>query len=284
MPAMTPAPFHHSRVLASPWQGVHAVVVESGRSFTKHFHASYGIGLLEHGAHRSASGRGEVDAYAGDVLACNPGEVHDGRPLGGVPSRRWRMLHLAPQALSCVTGQGDSSPDFTFEQAAFQDPPLRAALNGLLDWLDHRTSTYLLPEVELLRGEEYLVTVCHRMRLHQRPSALPNVDHPLARVCERLADIATPAPGLAELAALAGLGKYQLLRRFVRVYGVPPHAWLLQRRVEHAQRLIREGHPLSDAASVAGFADQSHMTRVFSRQFGFTPGDWQRAAAPRRPQ
>ena len=39
----------------------------------------------------------------------------------------------------------------------------------------------------------------------------------------------------------------------------------------------------SQAALAAGFADQSHMNRIFMRQFGFTPGAWQRAMAPRGP-
>jgi len=41
--------------------------------------------------------------------------------------------------------------------------------------------------------------------------------------------------------------------------------------------LIREGSTLASAAAAGGFADQSHMTRVFSRQYGFTPGAWQKA-------
>jgi AraC-like DNA-binding protein len=41
--------------------------------------------------------------------------------------------------------------------------------------------------------------------------------------------------------------------------------------------LIREGSSLRDAAAASGFADQSHMTRVFARHFGFTPGAWRRA-------
>jgi AraC-like DNA-binding protein len=59
---------------------------------------------------------------------------------------------------------------------------------------------------------------------------------------------------------------------------VPPHAWLLQRRAEKARGLIRNGSSLAAAAASCGFADQSHMTRVFVRQFGFTPGAWKRSA------
>jgi AraC-like DNA-binding protein len=40
---------------------------------------------------------------------------------------------------------------------------------------------------------------------------------------------------------------------------------------------------LAHAAAAAGFADQSHMTRIFTRQFGFTPGAWQQAVAAKRP-
>ena len=77
---------------------------------------------------------------------------------------------------------------------------------------------------------------------------------------------------------MAGLSKYQVLRRFEQAYGVPPHAWLLQQRGERARGLFRNGSSLAEAAASSGFADQSHMTRLFVRQFGFTPGAWQKAS------
>ena len=59
---------------------------------------------------------------------------------------------------------------------------------------------------------------------------------------------------------------------------------LLQQRAERARRCIRAGDTLAAAALASGFADQSHMTRVFARQCGFTPGAWQRAATAGRLQ
>jgi hypothetical protein len=50
------------------------------------------------------------------------------------------------------------------------------------------------------------------------------------------------------------------------------------------RRLIRDGSSLSLAAASAGFADQSHMTRIFVRHLGFTPGAWKRAVARTGPQ
>jgi AraC-like DNA-binding protein len=76
---------------------------------------------------------------------------------------------------------------------------------------------------------------------------------------------------------MAGLSKFQLLRRFEKAFGLTPHAWLLQQRAERARGLIRSGAGLAQVAAACGFADQSHMTRLFARQFGFTPGAWQQA-------
>ncbi len=76
---------------------------------------------------------------------------------------------------------------------------------------------------------------------------------------------------------MCGLSRYQFLRRFKAVYGLPPHAGLLQQRTEKARQLIRGGARLASAASDYGFADQSHMHRHFVRQFGYTPRAWQQA-------
>src|SRR2546425_10628468 len=100
----------------------------------------------------------------------------------------------------------------------------------------------------------------------------------LQQVRERLADDSARVPRLADLARITGLSRYQVLRRFERAYGLPPHAWLLRRRAERARVLIRDGYSLSAAAAATGFSDQSHMTRVFARQFGVTHGMWRPAA------
>jgi AraC-like DNA-binding protein len=96
----------------------------------------------------------------------------------------------------------------------------------------------------------------------------------------RLLDDAPARPvTLAELAALSGVSRFQLLRGFVREVGITPHAYLVQRRVRLARRLLARGLPLAEAAIEAGFCDQSHMTRAFVRQLGVTPGRYRAALA-----
>ena len=68
------------------------------------------------------------------------------------------------------------------------------------------------------------------------------------------------------------------LARVPRTMGVAPHNWLLTRRVEVAKEKLRDDRlSLSDVALACGFTDQSHLTRVFTRMVGVSPGAWRRA-------
>ncbi|HJV62730.1 MAG TPA: AraC family transcriptional regulator [Albitalea sp.] len=268
-------PLHRCRVSATAWAGVHGTWIDSARHYGRHWHDTFGFGLIEHGAQRSASGRGEVEALAGDVITTNPGEVHDGRPIGG-PTRRWRMLYLEPAVMASMASTASGGP-LEFARPVIHDRTLPAALRGLWNALD-RWETRPQP-AETLACEEALVRACSLLASHSTARAPSEPPADLRAVRERLADDLLHPPTLAELATLAGLSRYQLLRRFEKQHGLPPHAWLLQRRIERARQLIGAGVTLAEASSASGFADQSHMTRRFVRQFGYTPGAWQRAMA-----
>lgn len=237
--------------------------------------------MLEHGAHRSASGRGNVDAYAGDLITTNPGEVHDGRPIGG-PSRRWRMIYLDIDVVASMRADvGASTTDVQLTRPVIRDATLRRALHRLFRRLDAWSAASQTDAAAALACEEALVHTCALLlERHGDARATPEADDAdVRRVRDRLAGDLLAPPTLSELATMAGLSKYQLLRRFERSYGVPPHAWLMQQRTERARTLIRNGTSLAQAATLCGFSDQSHMARLFVRQFGFTPGVWQRATA-----
>ena len=76
----------------------------------------------------------------------------------------------------------------------------------------------------------------------------------------------------AGLAALVGLSENHFARAFKASLGIPPHAYVVQRRLLHAKRLILETDlPLSQVALESGMADQAHLSRRFRRCFGSTP-------------
>ena len=96
----------------------------------------------------------------------------------------------------------------------------------------------------------------------------------IAQIRERIDDDPASPHALSELARQAGLSRFQTVRAFSRMTGLTPHAYVIQRRLDAARRLIRSGHSLANAAAEAGFADQSHMHRIFTARHGFTPGTY----------
>ena len=99
--------------------------------------------------------------------------------------------------------------------------------------------------------------------------------HPAAlkRVVERIRSTPADPPGLAELAALAGLGVSAFLRGFRGSIGATPAAFSRRVRTEQARGLVEATDmPLSEVALHTGFHSASHLARVFTAQFGHPPG------------
>jgi AraC family transcriptional regulator len=86
------------------------------------------------------------------------------------------------------------------------------------------------------------------------------------RVISRLLDDLHGDSSLAELAALCGLSRSYFVRAFKHTTGMSPHRWLLTHRAMRAKDLLRGTRmPIAEIAVACGFADQSHLTRVFRR-------------------
>jgi AraC family transcriptional regulator len=78
---------------------------------------------------------------------------------------------------------------------------------------------------------------------------------------------------LSELAREAGVSVSHFIRSFRQSTGKTPYQFLLHRRVERAQILMRDHRTsLTEVGLASGFADQHHLARVFRRIAGVTPG------------
>lgn len=248
--------------------GLEAFTFESDRCFPRHSHDQFGIGVVLAGAQRSWSGVGHVEASAGDVISVNPGEMHDGSPIGAA-ARRWRMIYFEPEALARLFA-GEASGSLEFETPCSRDRTLAARVNSLF--------AALLREGSGMALEEALFRSAFRMLVRTRePERLGVNAANLSRSLQRIRDDVTAPLALSDLAAEAGLSRFQFLRAFTKAVGATPHAYILQLRARLARRRIDRGDSLAEAALASGFADQSHMTRAFVRQFGFPPGQYARS-------
>lgn len=254
--------------------GVEAVAASTDHRFPRHFHEQYGFGLIERGAQRSASGRGMVEAGPGDLITVNPGEIHDGTPIG-VAGRSWRMLYFDPAIIAEASrdlNEGEGG-DFEFTRPVINDLRVAAPFHNLF-----AAATQAGDTAVSLQFDELLLLVLADID-HERPTKHNGRPPPIFRAKAKIDDAPSAPVTLAELARLCGLSRFQVLRGFVKATGLTPHAYLMQSRLGLARRLIARQHSLADAAAESGFADQSHMTRLFIRNFGVSPGVYAAAVA-----
>ena len=74
------------------------------------------------------------------------------------------------------------------------------------------------------------------------------------------------------IAASINLGACTFARQFRKSMGATPHAWVMERRLERARRLLAEtALSAKEVSAACGFADQAHLTRLFARRFATTP-------------
>ena len=108
------------------------------------------------------------------------------------------------------------------------------------------------------------------LRAHQKAAVLDVIQQRLG------GDLA-----LDDLAAAAGVSRFHFVRLFKNTFGVTPHHFVLDRRIEAAARLLENTSlPLAEVAAQTGFSSQSHLGSAMRRSLGRTPAQWRHAALP----
>src|SRR5262245_2276209 len=218
-----------------------------------------------------------VPPPAGAIILGSAGTPGRVRWSGGFD---WLHIYLEPGLVARVAAEA-----FGFDPARLTVPPL-----DILD-LPHLRAAMGAVDAELISdgaggplAAESLASVLavHLIRhlvAPRRPErgrdgALPRgrLRAVVEYVEEHLHDA---GPSLDRLAAVARLSPYHFARQFKAATGLPPHQYLIARRVERAKELLRQDRddlPLAEIAASCGFSDQSQFTHHFKRLVGVTPG------------
>ena len=197
----------------------------------------------------------------------------------------WLAVFLEPALVARVAAEA-----FELDPARLTLPPLDA-----LD-LPQLRATMLGLDGELTAGgassrlaAESLANVLavQLIRLALAPRRLAGGrDGPLPRerlraVVEYFEEHLDASPTLAQVAGIARSSPYHFARQFKAATGLPPHQYLISRRVERAKQLLQAECELTlaEVATRSGFSDQSAFSHHFKRIVGITPG---RFRAPAR--
>ena len=239
-------------------------------AFEPHRHDTYAIGMTTAGIQTFHYRGSRHTCLPGQLHVLHPDEAHDGA-AGTDTGFGYRMLYI-PTELVREALAGRALPFVT-------DPvqplgPAAGRIASLLSDLDE--------PIDELSSAEIAVAVADGLvslsgSPERGPAAIDTRAVELAR--DYLAAHAREQTSASVLEKIAGTDRFTIARHFRWAFGTSPDRYRTSRRVALARAAIESGQSLVRAASEAGFADQSHMTRQFKRTYGLTPGRWRAVTA-----
>lgn len=241
----------------------------AGDPKSRHAHDGYQITVTRSGAGTARRAGHAHACRPGEVVVFHPGEVHELVPSGeGV----WQFDTLyVPAGDVREAGRADAP---WFGRLPLADAALAARVAAL-------HAGIAAGSADLKQGDGLHALLARLLAAGGRPAP----EHParpapagLLHARQFLDGHAEGPVALADLAAVAGVGAFHLTRLFRRAFGLPPHAYHVQVRVNRARALLRTGVPVAEVAARTGFADQAHLTRHFKRLVGVPPGRYRAAS------
>jgi AraC-like DNA-binding protein len=247
--------------------------VRDGRKvcYAKHCHETFSIGLIAKGRCNYINGRKVTEVSVGTVVLMNPGDVHACNPVHGEPWS-YKMLYIdvpwlgKTQGAVCINRTHSFAP---FPTIATTQPALYDGLSRLFDTLTNPTIAHLEKQTASVSFVELL-----QRRIGARRSIDPAGLPRLACAADFIRQNCTRSLSLDEICVEASLSPSHLIRAFKEAYGLTPHAYQLNCRIEYGRSLLRKGRSIADVAFAIGFADQAHFQRVFKRFVAATPGQY----------
>lgn len=255
-----------NRLLVQPWlSGVELFQADfSGQPFGRHSHDAFAIGAILQGVGGYQCQGARHALPAGTLSLMNPQEPHTGHAES--PRLVYHMLYVEEARLPALLGRKQLPRGFNKLNPA-DDGAVAAALARLAAEFERPDALAL--ESQLLALLE-LVFVRHG-GLRPLPTT-PRDGGNTARLRDYLEAHYREAVSLEQLATLSERHPRHLIETFRRTYGVPPHTYLLQRRIREAKRLLLGEVALAELALQLGFYDQAHFCATFKRFTGVTPG------------
>ncbi|MFJ3486137.1 AraC family transcriptional regulator [Pseudomonas sp. NPDC090202] len=252
---------------------IEARSIADGRKvcYARHSHDVFSIGAITAGQSTYLHEKTRKTIDTGTVVLMNPGDVHACNPIDDQP---WSyvMLYLDACWLGRVQQACGVDVASGFQPLAAirsNDPELFA---GLLDL--HRL--LIDAERDVLEKHEAAIAFFTLMqqRLGGAQAPLKQASARVERAAEYINAHFLEAIRLEDICEAANLSEAYLIRAFEQHYHMTPHAYLINRRIQHAQAQLRDGEPIAAIAQQSGFADQAHFQRVFKKHLAATPGQY----------
>ena len=248
--------------------------VLSDFSYSRHAHEELSIGVTTGGVQEFFCNGRLFRSHPGDIILFNPGEAHTGNPGTG-DVLKYKMLYIDPDKLyplvECAGHQ--AMTDFRIPQTHFKDPVLRAIL------LEITCRTGELTRFSILEQEHVLYVLAARIAgilgNFQLDDWTNRIDALLMIVRDYIHDNIQEDITIEDLSRVANISKFHLIRIFRRQFGLTPHKYIINHRINKVRNALKKGTSATHVAHEFGFFDTSHLNRHFKQAYGVTPTQYQ---------
>ena len=243
--------------------------MKRGTGEMNHFHTHYSIGYIIKGGHYLCKNKSRFDYAIGDLRVINPYEIHS------TNGENWRYINITIDTIKLHELVDDieqnSNPyPLNFCTKIEKNKNISNLIFSYLQTIDSLDDSLEKEEIEsrfleiLLKN--YLKTKIKESKLiHTKKELNIAKEYIHTNFSDKNLTIETIAKNIS-------LSPYYFARSFKKSFGLSPHRYIQNIRLENAYNMITQNRlPLSQIAQICGFSDQSHMIRVFKMYYGFTP-------------
>lgn len=245
--------------------------VTDGRSvcYAPHSHLQWSIGAITDGQSTFIYQNHEQSVRQGDLVLINPKWVHACNPVENQPWGYY-MVFIDTQWLTDffhISGFVDKPQWKDLSQSVISDPKIYNEFCNVAECLMDSNLDVFIKRKKL---EDFLSTIMQGLNLQmiERSSQIPKK---ILQVAEYIACRLNEELKLQHLAEMACISQSHFIRTFKQHFGLTPHAYQINLRIQRGQKFLKEGKPIVEAALAAGFTDQPHFQRTFKRLSATTP-------------
>lgn len=253
--------------------------VADGREvcYALHSHTHWSLGAITAGQSTFVCRGVECHVHEGTLVLMDPEAAHACNPID---NQAWAylMLYVDTDWISRLRHELGLLAEPRWQDIAptvVTDKVLYAGYCALAECLLDAGRELLDKQTQVV---EYLSALM--LALSSEPvRAVSPVPGNLKQLAAHMDNHCTGDLSLDELCSYSGFSPGHLIRAFKQHFGMTPHAWLINRRIQYTQRALKAGQSLVDVALNAGFADQAHFQRTFKKLVAATPDQYRRVSA-----
>lgn len=259
--------FWHDEKL--PFIEMRSIKEARGIGYVKHSHETFSIGAITGGKSTYLNGKVQEQVGAGMIVIINPEEMHACNPVVDEPWS-YHMLYIDNGWLATLQHELGFSANSDFR------PFSTISTNSLFAELIYLCTILADEYVDQLQKHSALIGFLTALQNRFDPPSACNKDAnaKLLRAAEFIKENFNRPIKLEEICTAAELSPAYLIRSFKHQFGMTPHAYLINHRVQQGRARLRRGHTIADVALDIGFSDQAHFQRAFKQHLAATPGQY----------